>query len=133
MTRGTVIIVLIAIIGFIGWQQLSDFARDTAVLHIPPVARNRDTFVTLWVVEDQQGPWIRAENPRRLWLDLLRDSPLVELSRDGRTDSYRARVSDDPDTRAYVDELFRAKYGRADQIRGFLVRRDSVPIRLERL
>jgi len=133
MTRGRIIFVLIAVIGFIGWQQLAEYARLTAVLHIPPVARNQDTFVTLWVVEDQQGPWIRAENPRRLWLDLLRDGPLVELSRDGRTNQYRARVSDDPDTQAYVDELFRAKYGRADQILGFVVRRDSVPIRLERL
>ena len=86
---------------------------------------------TLWFVEDAQSRWLRAENRRRLWLDLLQDDPQVELTHDGRTNSYRAHVNDDPEAQAYVDELFRAKYGRVDQIRGLLPR-DSVPIRLER-
>ena len=131
MTRRKVIFALVLVAAFIGWQNLSVFGRETAVLHIPPTARSQDTFVTLWFVEDAQSRWLRAENRRRLWLDLLQDDPQVELTHDGRTNSYRAHVSDDPEAQAYVDELFRAKYGRADQIRGLLPR-DSVPIRLER-
>jgi hypothetical protein len=131
MTRGKVIVALVLVAVFIGWQNLSVIGRETAVLHIPPMARSQDTFVTLWVVKDAQGRWIRAENRRRLWLDLLQDDPQVELTYHGRANSYRAHVTDDPETQVYVDALFRAKYGRADQIRG-LIPRDSVPIRLER-
>lgn len=131
MTRGKVIFALVLVAAFIGWQNLSVFGRETAVLHIPPTGRSQDTFVTLWVVEDAQGRWLRAENRRRLWLVLLQDEPQVELAHDGRTNSYRARVSDDSETQVYVDALFREKYGRADQIRGLLPG-DSVPIRLER-
>ena len=131
MTRGKVIFALVLVAAFIGWQNLSVFGRETAVLHIPPTARSQDTFVTLWVVEDAQGRWLRAENRRRLWLDLLQDDPQVELTHGGRANSYRAHVSDNPETQSYVDALFRAKYGRVDRIRGLLPR-DSVPIRLER-
>jgi hypothetical protein len=132
MTRGKVIFVLIAVIAFLLWKNLSISAHETTVLHIPPVARNQDIFVTLWVVEDQQSLWIRAENRRRLWLDLLRDDPLVELTRSGQTITYRPTPFDDPDSQAYVDRMFREKYGRADQLRGLVMPRDTVPIRLER-
>lgn len=132
MTRGKVFFVLIAVITFLVWENLSVSAHKTAVLHIPPVARSQDIFVTLWVVEDAQSLWIRAESRRRLWLDLLRDNPLVELTRSGQTISYRANPFDDPDSQAYVDGMFREKYGRADQLRGLVLPRDTVPIRLER-
>jgi len=89
-------------------------------------------FPSLSVVEDQQSLWIRAENRRRLWLDLLRDDPLVPLTRSGQTISYRPTPFDDPDSQAYVDRMFREKYGRPDQLRGWVMPRDTVPIRLER-
>jgi len=132
MTRGKVFFVLIAVITFLVWENLSVSGYKTAVLHIPPVARHQDIFVTLWVVEDAQSLWIRAESRRRLWLDLLRDNPLVELTRSGQTITYRANPFDDPDSQAYVDGMFREKYGRADQLRGLVLPRDTVPIRLER-
>ena len=131
MTRGKILFALVLVAVFIGWQNLSVFGRETAVLHIPPTVRSQDTFVTLWFVEDAQGRWLRAENRRRLWLVLLQDEQQIELAHDGRTNSYRARVSDDPETQVYVDALFREKYGPADQIRGLLPG-SSVPIRLER-
>jgi hypothetical protein len=132
MTRGRVVFVLIAVLVFVGWQNLSMPADKSAVLHIPPGVRNQDTFVTLWVVEGHQNLWIRAETKRRIWLDYLEDYPLVELTRGGHTGGYRARTLYDPDTKAYVDTMFRKKYGRADQFRAIVMRRDSVPIRLER-
>lgn len=132
MTRGKVVFVLILVLVFVGWKNLSIPADKIAVLHIPPTARNQDTFVTLWVVEDQQNLWIRAETKRRLWLDLLQENPLVELTRGGYTNTYHASPLDDSDTQAYVDALFRKKYGRADQLRGIVMPRDTVPIRLER-
>jgi hypothetical protein len=133
MTRGKVIFVLIAVVAFLVWDNLSISAHKTAVLHIPPVARHQDIFVTLWVVEDAQSLWIRAESRRRLWLDPLRANPLIELTRKGQTITFRAIPFDDPESQAYVDGMFRAKYGRADQLRGLVMPRDTVPIRLERL
>ncbi len=132
MTRGKVIFVLIAVGAFLVWDNLSISAHKTAVLHIPPVARNQDIFVTLWVVEDAQSLWIRAESRRRLWLDPLLENPLVELTRSGQTISFRATPFDDPESQTYVDGMFRQKYGRADQLRGLVLPRDTVPIRLER-
>ena len=132
LTRGKVIFVLIAVIAFFGWNNLSVSANKTAVLHIPAIARNQDTFVTLWVVEDQRSLWIRAERRQRLWLDLLRGNPLIELTRNGHTVTYRANPLDDLEAQAYVDGIFLKKYGLADQLRGLLMLRDTVPIRLER-
>jgi len=57
--------------------------------------------------------------------------PKVELRRSGRTYRYRAVPFDDPDAIAYVDALFRAKYGFADRARALLDTRDPLPIRLE--
>jgi len=45
---------------------------------------------------------------------------------------YRPTPFDDPDSQAYVDRMFREKYGRPDQLRGWVMPRDTVPIRLER-
>jgi hypothetical protein len=132
LTRGKVIFALIAVIAFFGWKNLSVLAHQTAVLHIPAAMRNQDTFVTLWVVEDRQSVWIRAERRQRLWLDLLRGNPIVELTSNGHTVTYRANPLDDLETQAYVDGMFRRKYGRADELRGLVLRRDAVPIRLER-
>ena len=132
MSRGKIIFVLVAVVAYLVWDNLSISAHKTAVLHIPPVARNQDILVTLWVVEDAQSLWIRAESRRRLWLDPLRENPLVELTRSGQTISFHATPFDDPESQAYVDGMFRQKYGRADQLRGLVLPRDSVPIRLER-
>ncbi len=68
------------------------------------MTRGKDIFVTLWVVEDAQSLWIRAESRRRLWLDPLRENPLIELTR-GSTSRLgdAARFSADS-TRASVEE-----------------------------
>ena len=132
LTRGKVIFLLIAVIAFFGWKHLSVSANKTAVLHIPAVARNQDTFVTLWVVEGRQSLWIRAERRQRLWLDLLRGNPLIDLTRNGQTVTYRASPLDDRKAQAYVDRMFLKKYGLADRLRGLGMPRDTVPIRLER-
>jgi len=131
VNRGRIQFVLIVAVAFLGWKHLSRSAYETAVLHTPNV-RNWDTYTTLWVVEDRQSVWIRAESRERLWLDFLRDNPRVELRRDGRTLSYRASLYDTPKTRTYVDSLFREKYGLADQVRELATRRETVPVRLER-
>jgi hypothetical protein len=130
LTRGRVFFIAIAMCAYYAWQSLSLAAHESVVLHIP-VTRNQDTYTTLWIVDDGQHLWLRSENPRRDWLERLRESPTVNLRRHGRTVSYRANVQDTADARAYVDPMFRAKYGFADELHAMLTRRDSVPIRLE--
>ena len=132
LTRGWIQLFLIVAAIFFGWKHLSRSAHETAVLHTPDV-HNWDTYTTLWVVEDEQSLWIRAESRDRLWLDFLRGSPRIELRRGGRTASYRASLQDSARVRAYVDPMFRAKYGFADHLRDLVAERETIPIRLERL
>lgn len=131
LSRGKIVFTLIAVAVFYGWQNLSRAAHETVVLHVPGV-NNRDTYATLWVVEDGRHLWLRGETPRRHWLSVLQGEPLVELRRNGQTLSYRAYLYDTPDARAHVDPMFRAKYGLADELRALITPRDTVPVRLER-
>ncbi len=130
VSRGRIVFLLIVVAVFFGWKNLSRSSQEIAVLHFPGV-NNRDTYITLWVVEDGRNLWVRAESPRRLWLELLDHSPRVELRRDGSTRAYRATLYDTADARSYVDPMFRGKYGLADELRSRLMRRSTVPIRLE--
>jgi hypothetical protein len=132
LTRGWIQLFLILAAIFFGWKHLSRSAHETAVLHTPDV-HNWDTYTTLWVVEDDQSVWIRAESRDRLWLDFLRGNPHIELRRNGRTASYRASLQDTERVRAHVDPIFREKYGLADQLRELVTGRETIPIRLERL
>jgi len=132
VTRGRLKFVLVVIALFFAWKTLSRSAYETVVLHTPHV-RNWDTYTTLWIAEDDQSLWIRAESRERIWLDFLRDNPRIELRRDGRTSIYRATLFDGAKTRIYVDSIFREKYGLADHAREIVTRRETVPIRLERL
>jgi hypothetical protein len=130
MNRGRIYLLIAAVALFFGWQNLSRTAHETVVLHIPPSARSQDTYVNLWVVEDERRVWLRAESPNRLWLAYLRGAPLVELERADGTYGYRAAPDNADGTREHVDDLFRTKYGVADELRA-LIRPKTVPIRLE--
>jgi hypothetical protein len=128
--RKTIAYLLIGWAVFFGWKSVSRGAQETVVLHTGTVG-HEDHFATLWVVDDGPRVWIRAENRARRWLGPVRVNPNVELRRAGRTYRYRAVAFDDPDAVAYVDALFRKKYGFADRVREALGARDPLPIRLE--
>ena len=84
-----------------------------------------------WVVDDAEFVWIRASRPDRKWLSHVLQNPNVELRRSARQRAYRALVFDKPKARAYVDPLFREKYGLADRWRAWLDASETIPIRLE--
>ena len=115
---------------FFGWRSFSPAAQETVVLHTGAV-RNEEHFATLWVVEDEGRLWIRAETRQRSWLGPLETHPEVELRRAGRTRRYEAVPMDDPEAIAYVNALFREKYGLADRLRELTTARDPLPIRLD--
>lgn len=131
LSKGKVYFLLAVAAIYFGWHALPHNPYETVILHIPASTHTQDVYVTLWVVDDGNYVWLRAGSPERVWLDYLRDDPMVDLERSGQEYHYRAVPHDDPGTRAYVDGLFRAKYGVADEVFE-LFERHTVPIRLER-
>ena len=85
----------------------------------------------LWVVDLDGRPHLRG-NSERAWVERLRAQPLVTLTRDGRTESYRAVIVSD---RAMIDAVSRAmreKYGAVEKlIEGIFDNGHSLAIRLE--
>ena len=115
---------------YVGWESFSRAAQETVVLRTSTLA-NEDHFATLWVVDDPPSVWIRAETRQRRWLDAVLKHPEVELRRDERTLRYTATPYDTDEARAYVDAMFREKYGLADRLRELLGPRDTLPFRLD--
>ncbi len=126
----TLLLILLGLTCVLASRTLSRGAQEIAVLHTSTVD-NQDHFATVWVVDDGPYVWIRAEDPARLWLPAVRQEPSVSLRRGGREYACRATVWDTPEGRAYVDPLFRAKYGLADQVRALFRRNGTIPIRLD--
>jgi hypothetical protein len=93
--------------------------------------QGKDLYTTLWVIDDAEFVWIRASRPDRKWLSHVQQNPNVELRRSARQRAYRAMVFDKPEARAYVDPLFREKYGLADRWRAWRDASETIPIRLE--
>ncbi len=127
--RKSLVLALCAVAAWYGWTTFARSAQETVTLHISGV-RNQDHFARVWVVADRPYLWIRAEGPDRRWLRPLEEKQSVILSRDGQRSRYAASVREDLEAREYVDALFREKYGVADVVRGLLVQRQTIPIRL---
>jgi hypothetical protein len=85
----------------------------------------------LWVIDVGDTPWVRVASRSRAWYQRLLAEPRVELVRGGRSEARLARPSHDETVGRAVDEAFAEKYGPIDAWYGVLLRRDSVPIRLE--
>ena len=129
-SRRNLLLILLGLSCFLAWRSLSRAAHEIAVLHTSKV-ENRDYFATVWVVDDGPYLWIRAEDPARRWLPAVREDPNVSLRRAGREYAYHAALWDTPEGRAYVDPLFRAKYGLAEEVRALFRRTETIPIRLD--
>lgn len=128
--RRTLVLALCAIGLYYAWQALGRSVDEVATLYAPGLGTD-DHYTRVWVVEDRPYTWIRAERPTRSWLPAVRGNPNVTLTRHGQRAAYRAEVREDAETVAFVDALFREKYGLADEARELLAPRQSVPIRLE--
>lgn len=114
-------------LGAFAWNAVT--VQERAMLRVS-TAREQH-YARVWVVDTKPFVWIRAETPKRNWLEPLRENPTVELWRGDLRLSYQASIFEDAESRAYVDALFRAKYGNVDWLRSLLRRDVSTPIRLE--
>ncbi len=126
-SRKTLLSALCIALGALAWNTIS--AQEKAMLHV--MGARDEHYSRVWVVDAKPFVWIRAETPMRHWLEPLRENPNVQLWRGGQRLPYQATLWEDAESRAYVDALFRAKYGTVDWLRSFLRRDVSTPIRLE--
>jgi hypothetical protein len=129
MNRGTLCLLLGLGLFWAACQVGKAATTDVAILQVPDI-ENSDRFVTLWEVEDGGWIWLRAARPDRKWLGWIEKRSQVKLEVDGKTGRYTAEIMDDPDAHERVDQLMRAKYTWADQIRELLLGSDTVPVRL---
>lgn len=129
VTRRMLLLALLAVTGWFAWTHVVEQMEIVTLFARGP---SEDHYTRLWIVDGHEHTWVRAERPDRIWLEAVRANPNVTLWRDGRSEHMRAVVWNGNGATDHVDRLFRAKYGVLDAIAGFLWRRDSVPIRLER-
>lgn len=128
-SRRLLLYALCVALGMFAWNTVS--AQEKVTLQVE--AAREDYFATLWVVEAKPYLWIRAETPTRHWLQPLRENPNVYVWRGEQRLPFRAVVWEDrgSDAHAYVDGLFREKYGLVDQARALLRDTPTTLIRLE--
>ena len=65
----------------------------------------------LWIVDDGRYAWLHGGDSQ--WMRNLRERPVVELERAGKTLRYRAHAQPGPHER--IDQALRVKYGLADR------------------
>ncbi|MCC6640016.1 MAG: hypothetical protein IT386_02495 [Deltaproteobacteria bacterium] len=125
---------LVAVGVLVGAIVLASSALDEGEV-VTLVTKSGDGVVhetPLWIVEWNGQVYLRAGSSRTEWLARLRAYPEVTLHRGDETLSFTAVPSDDPKTRAAINERMAAKYGFADRLWGHLSdRQRSVPILLE--
>jgi hypothetical protein len=86
----------------------------------------------LWIVDDGDVAWLHGDSRSR-WERNLAARPVVEVTRQGETQRYRATPVPGPHPR--IHELMRAKYGIADRwVRWIGADRETTtPVRLEKI
>ena len=91
INRRTLLLLLLGVCGFWGWQNLTHATGEVAVL------RTRGTghvehYASVWYVRANHALWIRAENRERHWLAEIRANPRVELALGGQTRDRKSVV-----------------------------------------
>jgi hypothetical protein len=130
VTPRTLVLAGIALALGLAWSALRVGSHDVGVLRTFDV-RGEDLYTTVWVLDDAEFVWIRANRPDRKWLSHVQENPNVQLRRSRQQRTYRAMIFDKDQVRAYVDPRFRAKYGLADRWRAWRDGSDTIPIRLQ--
>lgn len=123
---GAVIAVLVVLMVL---QAVASERGEVAIITTTDVAGTpHETHV--WIVDLDGHPWIRSGSPKSGWYSRLKETPTLELERNGIHTQYTVETV--PDKRAQINALMRAKYGWADTYIGlFFSRANSVPIRLD--
>ena len=127
--RKTGIAVLIALVlAFVAMFAASELGGEVVTLTSFD-ADGMPHETSVWIVEDDGSLWLRAGNPGSSWIRRVRADPKVEVTRDGRTSSYRAEVVLDRQER--INRKMADVYGWADRVVGTMRESDQTqPVRL---
>jgi hypothetical protein len=128
ITRKTLMFALLVAVAALAWNAVR--AQEVVTLHVLGPGTTHH-YARLWVVEAKPYLWIRAEQPTRKWLEALRANPDVYVWRGEQRYAYRATIREDRESREFVDELFRKKYGFMDELREPLRAKRTIPIQLD--
>lgn len=129
-------LVLAAFVGLLvlllGAMRLSWELREVVVLRAQDDAGATQT-TRLWVVDVDGAAYVRTGNPNNPWLLRVRAHPDVEVTRGGKTASYRAVPVEDPAIRDRVNAAVLQKYGWLESVLlwTFLVPERATPVRLD--
>jgi hypothetical protein len=97
-------------------------------------SRGNHYETSLWIVDLEGVPFLRAESPSASWLGRIREFPDVKLDRAGRRTDQRAIPIDDEKVREDVRRAMAKKYGIFDRVsQWFRDYSHSVPIQLQNL
>ncbi len=101
----------------------SEFGGEVAVLETTG-GRGEKFTTSLWVVDVNGSPVLRAGNPDSEWLARVQAEPSVALIRGEVRTKYEAEIIQG--YAAEVNELMRDQYGFADQIVGVVQEKSEV-------
>ncbi len=94
-------------------------------------SKGRDHVTELWIVDLDEGPFLRSSSPDAAWLARIRGHPEITLRRGDRDAVFRALPAEGASTRDQVNLAMSEKYGFADRLwAGISDYRRAVPIRL---
>jgi hypothetical protein len=110
-------------------QMLASERGEVVVITTTDVAgAQHETHV--WIVDDEGHPWIRSGSQESGWYARLKETPTLDLERNGAHIQYTVEAV--AEKQAHINALMRAKYGWADAYIGvFFPRVNSVAIRLD--
>jgi len=123
------ILLLLPVLYGLGILVASEWGGEVVALETYDV---RGTMFTtsVWIVDAYDDAWLRAGNSEAGWVQRLRETPTVVITRAGVRQGYRAVIVNDFSDR--INEVMREKYGLADQLISTIHEPDEVlAIRLE--
>lgn len=113
MARFITIVVLLPFFYLAAVMAASEWGGEVIELETYDV-NGRKFTTSLWIVDLDRQPWLRASDPESAWVQRLQIAPEVFVTRAGQRLAYQAEVVED-----FADEInrvMREKYGLADQL-----------------
>lgn len=93
-------------------------------------AQGEPAITRLWVVDDEGVQYLRSGNGASVWLQRIEENESFEVTRNGQTVVYSARLRHDK--RDHINALMRQKYTWGDIVIGLMTgsRDAAIPVEL---
>ncbi|HET6470713.1 MAG TPA: hypothetical protein VFG38_02680 [Pseudomonadales bacterium] len=121
-------IVAVATVLFIGQIVASESGEVVKVTTVDGSGGQHETH--LWIVDYDGHSWLRSGSPKSGWYSRLKETPTLDLERNGEHTEYTITVV--PSEVGKINALMHEKYRWADTYIGFFISRaNAVAIRLD--